>query len=154
MKILSSTLIILLVALTSCGDKPVFDKFEKVKNSVWTYDQKMVFPVQIDDASRLYDFKIVVRTTTEYEYNNMWVFLSTTTPDGQVSREPFEIKITYDDGSWVGEKSGTIVETSLHFNRRQLPEAGKYTFTIEQGITEEKLKNVLDLGFVVQKVET
>jgi len=153
MRIRSSiALLVIALSFSSCGDKPVYDEFKSVNDSVWTYSQKMDFPVQIDDASSLFDFKLVVRVTTEYEFNNMWVFLTTTTPDGQSSREPFEIQISYEDGSWVGEKSGTIVESTLLFNRRKLPETGVYTFTVEQGIVDEKLNGVLDVGFIVEAV--
>lgn len=71
--------------------------------------------------------------------------MKTETPDGTSAREPFEIKITNPDGSWIGEKSGSIVTTPLYFRRRKMPKAGTYKFTLEQGITESVIDEVHDL---------
>lgn len=77
--------------------------------------------------------------------------MKTITPDGTVAREPFEIVITNDDGSWVGEKSGSVVTTPLYFRSRKLPKPGEYKFVIEQGITESKVDEVHDLTFRVDE---
>ena len=81
------------------------------------------------------------------------MFLKTISPDGTEAREPFEINITNSDGTWIGNRTGSIVETPLMFNKRKLPIAGKYTFILEQGISSSEIDNVLDLGFKVEKVE-
>ena len=75
-----------------------------------------------------------------------WVFLNSKTPSGLTAREPFQIRIANEDGSWFGTKSGTVVENPLVFRSRKFPEKGKFTFTVEQGITEETIDEVLDIG--------
>ena len=75
-------------------------------------------------------------------------------PDGSTGREPYEIHITNPDGSWIGNKTGSLVETELTFKSRKLPQKGKYTFIIEQGITESKVKEITDIGFRVEKSKT
>ena len=77
--------------------------------------------------------------------------MKTESPDGGSAREPFEIVISNPDGSWVGNKTGTVVETALYFKGRKLPQVGTYKVTIEQGITESEVNEVLDLGFRVEK---
>jgi hypothetical protein len=79
--------------------------------------------------------------------------MKTTTPNGEVAREPFEIRVASEDGSWIGNKTGTIVETPINFKRRKLPEKGNYTFIIEQAITEDEVSEVLDLQFTVSAAE-
>lgn len=79
--------------------------------------------------------------------------MNSVTPDGLKVREPFQIPITYPDGSWVGAKTGTIVEHPLHFNKRKLVQPGKYVFSLEQGITESIIDEVLDVGFRVEVVK-
>lgn len=137
--------------LLSCGDKPMYEEVVSFDNREWKLDVKPEYTVEVKDASKVYDFTLSLRTTTDYQYSNLWVFMKTITPDGTVAREPFEIVITNDDGSWVGEKSGSVVTTPLYFRSRKLPIKGKYTFVIEQGITESKVDEVLDLGFRVEE---
>lgn len=139
----------LLLFLSSCMQQPVYEKSFSFKKNQWDFNAKPSFKVAIEDTSKTYDFTITFRTTTDYEYNNVWFYLNSTTPDGEKAREPFEMKITHADGSWIGKKTGTIVETELFFKSRKLPKSGVYAFYLEQGITEPVLKNVLDVSLRV-----
>lgn len=152
MQIRNSILIILLsVLLFSCGEQPFYEKVVAFDNREWKLDVKPTFEFDVKDISKSYDFTLALRTSTDYQYSNVWIFMKTITPDGTIAREPFEILITNDDGSWVGEKSGSVVTTPLYFRSRKLPKKGKYTFIIEQGITESKVDQVLDLTFTVEE---
>lgn len=137
--------------LSACGDKPHYDKTFAFENKTWNQRVMPTFSVDIPDTTQVYDFIVTLRTTTSYNYNNLWIFLNTKTPSGVKGREPFQIRIANDDGSWIGRKSGTVIENQLVFNARKFPEKGKFTFTLEQGITEQTIDEVLDIGLRVAK---
>lgn len=139
-----------LLILCSCGESPHFEKVYSFENREWHQDVKPTYSVKIDDINKEYNFTLSLRTTTDYKYNNLWVFMKTESPDGTSAREPFEILITDPNGSWIGNNTGSIVETPLYFKRRKLPLKGTYTFTLEQGITASEIDEVLDLGFKVE----
>lgn len=142
-------LILPLFILFGCSEAPFYEKAYSFKDRIWKQDQKMKFTVDIEDIDQVYDFTLTLRTTTDYKYSNLWMFMKTIAPDGSTGREPIQLFITNPDGSWVGTKSGSTVETSLYFRERKLPLKGKYTFIIEQGITESEVTEVLDLIFKV-----
>jgi gliding motility-associated lipoprotein GldH len=153
MKALISSLIAGFVfVLTSCSTAPVYEKSYDFQDNHWSQKVKPSFTVEVKDTSKAYDFVITLRTTTEYKFSNLWIYLNSTTPDGQKVREPYEIKLTKPDGSWIGKKTGTIVENSLYFRNRKMPKAGKYVFVIEQGITESVIDEVIDIGLLVEEV--
>jgi len=129
----------------------MYEKVESFAGNEWKQNQKPTFSVQIDDTTATYEFVLTLRTTTDYKYNNLWIFWNTKTPDGKSVREPFELRIANPDGSWVGKSSGTIVENQLHFQKRKIGVKGKYTFTLEQGITEPAIGELLDVGLKVEK---
>ncbi|XOV66265.1 MAG: gliding motility lipoprotein GldH [Fluviicola sp.] len=135
----------LIPLLVACSDAPMFEKVYSFDNQEWKQDEKMKFVVNIKDTSKIYDFTVLVRTTTDYPYNNLWMFMKTIAPDGSTGREPIQMYITNPDGSWVGTKSGSTVETPLYFKARKMPMKGKYTFILEQGITDSKVTDILDL---------
>ena len=139
--------------LVSCGEQPLFEKVYSFENHVWEQDVKPVYDVEVNDETKAYNFTLSLRTTTDFKYSNLWVFMKTESPDGLIAREPIEILITNPDGSWIGNKTGSIVETPLYFKSMILPMKGKYTFTLEQGITESEVKEVLDLGFRVEEAK-
>ena len=152
MQIRNSILILVLSTLLfSCGEQPFYEKVVAFDDREWKLDVKPKYSFEVEDVSKAYDFTLSLRTSTDYQYSNLWVFMKTITPDGTVAREPFEIVITKDDGSWVGEKSGSVVTTPLYFRSRKLPKKGKYTFIIEQGITQSKVDEVHDLTFRVDE---
>lgn len=135
--------------LFACSEAPMYEKAYSFDNREWKQDQKMKFVVDIKDTSKVYDFTLSVRTTTDYKYSNLWMFMKTIAPDGSTGREPIQMYLTNPDGTWIGTKSGSTVETPLYFKKRKLPLKGKYTFIIEQGITDSKVTEILDLIFRV-----
>ena len=141
----------LLAICISCGKAPFYEKAVSFEGKEWKRDLKPSFKVDIEDIDQAYDFTLSLRTTTDYKYSNLWIFLKTEAPDGTSAREPFEIVLANPDGSWIGNKSGTIVETPLYFNKRKLPLKGTYKFTVEQGITNSEVNEVLDISFIVEK---
>jgi len=154
MRILSLYILIIFgFIISSCGEQPYYEKVYSFENRTWEQKVKPVYTVDIENATKAYDFTLSLRTTTDFEYSNLWVFMKTEGPDGSIAREPLEILITNPDGSWIGNKTGSIVETPLYFKSMILPMKGKYTFTLEQGITESKVTEVLDLGFRVEEIK-
>jgi len=142
--------LLLVITLSSCGDIPLYDKVYSFDGREWLQDVKPNFEVEIDDISKEYNFTLSLRTTVDYKYSNLWIFMKTESPDGNSAREPFELKITDESGAWIGNKTGSVVETSLNFKKRKLPLKGTYKFMIEQGITASSIDEVLDIGFTVE----
>lgn len=145
------TIAIIGLMLSACSEAPLFDESVSFDNSEWSQDVKPKYSLEINDTDKEYNFTLSLRTTTDYKYSNLWVFMKTVTPEGIVSRVPYQFRITNEDGSWIGNKTGTIVETPMSFPKRKLPQKGKYTFIIEQGITEKSIKEVLDLTLRVEE---
>lgn len=146
-------IVFLVGILYSCSEEVFYEKSYSFPNNVWNLTVKPQFKVEIKDTSKLYDFTITLRNTTDYSFNNCWIYLNSTTPSKIKAREPFEIKITNPDGTWIGNKSGTIVENLLRFNRRKFPEKGIYYFQIEQAVIQENLNEVLDIGLRIEEVK-
>ena len=144
-------LIVLIGMLASCTEALFYDKVYSFKDQEWTQRVKPSFVVDIKEADKEYAFIINLRTTTNYKYSDLWIYMNTITPDGKKVREPFKISITNPDGSWAGIKTGTIVQNQLQFGKSKLPMKGKYTFTLEQGITNSKIDEVLDIGLSVKR---
>jgi gliding motility-associated lipoprotein GldH len=152
MKIAGVKLVVGLVCLllvTSCSNTPVYTKSFTFDNNEWTQQVKPQFIVDIPDTTNYYSIHIALRTTTDYPFSNLWFFLHSKTPKGQEGREPIEIQLARPDGSWVGDKSGTVVETVVHFKHRKFPQKGKYVFTFEQGITAEIATEIMDISYTV-----
>ena len=139
--------------IAACTNSSVYNSSYQFKNIVWKQKTRPTFTVNIPDTTVTYDFTLSIRTTTDYKYNNLWIYLTTKTPFKQVIREPYEIKTCYPNGEWIGHKTGSIVEHKIVFKRRKLPQIGKYTFIVEQGVIQSALEEVIDITFDVSKAE-
>ena len=137
--------------MSSCTKDAFFVQSFSFKDNCWEQDVKPSFKVKITDTSKIYNFTLSLRTTTDYEFSNCWLYINSKTPQKQKAREPFEIKITKPDGTWIGKKSGTIVENVLIFKKRKFPKKGDYIFTIEQAVIQEKICEVLDIGLQIEE---
>lgn len=146
-------LVIGLIGFSSCDSKPYFDKTYAFKDKTWEQKVKPEFEVSIVDTNQWYDFILTIRTTTDYKFSNLWIYLNTTTPSKLSGRQPYQIRVANDDGTWIGSKTGTIIENKLLFKRRKFPERGKYKFVIEHGITEQTIGEILDIGLRIIPVE-
>jgi gliding motility-associated lipoprotein GldH len=146
-------LVLFVAGLNSCDTKPHYDKTYGFKGKSWEQRFMPEFVVPIKDTNQLYDFILTIRTTTDYKFNNLWIFLNTSTPKGIEAREPFQIRIANDDGTWIGLKTGTIIENQLLFKRRKFPDLGNFKFVVEHGITEKSVKEILDIGLRVVPVQ-
>jgi gliding motility-associated lipoprotein GldH len=147
-----SFIVFFLLVLSGCTTSSVFEKSHSFENNVWKQGSKPQFNVEIKDTTKAYTFIFTLRTTTEYKFSNLWIYLNTKTPSGETAREPYEIKIANADGTWIGNKTGTIVETSISFKNRKLPQKGVYRFVLEQGITKSMVDEILDISLLVEEV--
>ena len=137
----------------SCTDQSFYEKSYSFKRNTWNQKVKPMFKVEIKDTSVYYDFILTLRNTTDYAYSNAWIYLNTKMPNKIKGREPYRIDITNPDGTWIGTKSGTIVENLLYFKRRKFPIKGIYYFQIEQAVVQENLTEVLDIGLRILESE-
>jgi len=143
-------LFVLALLVGACTAKSAYQKSYAFEHEQWKQNVQPAFRVEITDTTAFYDFTLTLRTTTDYKYSNLWIYLNTKTPSGIAAREPFEIKTTYPDGSWIGNKTGSIVEHVLRFRRRKMPEKGTYIFKLEQGITHAVVDEILDVSLIVE----
>lgn len=132
--------------LSSCSNNTLFDQVESFEHKKWSQEEAITFDVIVEDTIQPYDFELTLRTTTDYAYSNLWVYISSKAPDDVTSKIAQRINIARPDGSWIGKASGTIVESKLIYRTQSFPFKGKYTFTIEQATQMEKIPEVLDLG--------
>lgn len=132
--------------LSSCSNDTLFDQVESFKSNVWVQGDEIIFEVDVEDTLQPFNFEITLRTSTDYKYSNLWIYISSKAPDDVTSKVAQRINIARSDGSWIGKASGTIVESKLLYRTQSFPLRGKYVFTIEQATQNEKIEHVLDLG--------
>lgn len=136
--------------LASCNDD--FDKRTVIPEAEWQQENRVAFDVDIKDTLRGYEFGIGLRHLENYRYSNLFVFLHTTMPNGNHTRDTIECTLATPEGKWIGKSSGSMRELTVPLNENLLfPLSGTYHFEIEQAMREPVLKGISDIGLYIEK---
>lgn len=146
-----SLAVVSILALTSCGDQAYYDEAYSFEDNSWADKDTAHFEINVDDTIQPFNFIMTLRTSTQYQYSNIWVYVISEAPDGSKSKVAQRIPLARPDGSWIGRVSGTIVESRLKFDSKPFPIKGKYTFDIVNATQQEEIEEVLDISLRVEK---
>ena len=140
--------------LTSCNDNRVFDSYKSIPASGWKKDSPVVFSFDIASTSQQHNLYLNVRYRIAYKYSNLWLFVEITAPDGTVKDDIIEITLADATGKWLGEGFGGL-KTMVNIFRKgeTFDKTGVYTVKIQQSMSEDNLKGINDIGFMVEKAE-
>ena len=143
-----------LVAITGCDENRVFEEYKSIPESTWNKDSLVRFDVHIDNTSQNNNLYIDVRNELTYSYSNLWLFVEIVQPNGKAVKDTVEITLALPSGEWLGKGFGGLKTYQALFRRNvYFPEAGDYKINIQQGMREENLKGISDIGFRVEKVD-
>ena len=140
----------LLVLMQSCGNQPYFDEAYSFDDTSWDKKDTAIFKVDVSDTVVARDFILSLRTTKDYMFSNLWVYIAITAPDGSTSKVAQKIPLAAPDGSWFGKVSGTLVESRMRFDSKPFPLKGEYVFKIMNATQDESIPEVLDIGLRIE----
>ena len=139
-----------LFALQSCNEKTIFDQVYDFKDNTWTKADTVSFALNVEDTITKHEFIISLRTTKSYLYNNLWMYILVTAPDGSTSKMAQEIPLAHPDGSWTGRVSGTLVESRVRFDSKAFPIPGDYVFKFVNATQEDEIPYISDIGLRIE----
>jgi gliding motility-associated lipoprotein GldH len=140
--------------LNSCDSNRVYEENFSVENNVWNYEDVKTFSFDITDTLSPLDLYVNIRTTSDYQYSNLYVYLYSAYPNGYSDKDTLEFILAEQDGKWLGESSGTVIENQILISRGgRFPYSGKYTFKIQHAMREKDLPEIIDIGFRVALME-
>jgi gliding motility-associated lipoprotein GldH len=142
------------VILVSCTGNLLFDDVEKIDPDGWKTDDVLTFKIPVSDTSSSYNIFVHIRNSNDYEYSNLWLFITTTSPGGESMKDTVEFVLADPSGQWLGRGLGAINTSLLPYKQNiRFPQRGIYTFEIQQGMRKKVLENILDIGIRIQPVQ-
>lgn len=150
------TLIALLFALlvfAACDSKVFYDETCRVDEQGWNMDDKLVYNIDVDDTTQTYLCCLDVRVRNDYPYSNIYFFLSTIYPNGDVAVDTnIEFQLAAPDGKWMGREQGRYVDGRYPFCYFHFPEAGSYQFVLRHAMRDSLLPGVKDVGLHIERM--
>ncbi len=151
MKIRIAILSLVFIGLfASCGKRTIYSEYQAIPHSGWEADSAVAFTFTITDSLAAYDLILHVRHTQQYPYQNMWMFVEGVTPTGALV-DTIEFYLADQRGQWLGNGWGNLREMPvLYIHKMVFPASGDYTCRIYQGMRDECLRGINDVGLSVE----
>lgn len=147
------TLVLCALYLSSCTTIDLYEKSVSIPGHAWKSSYKPSFTFTIKDTTSPYQLYFIIRHKDSYNYKNIYINLYIKLPGSDSTRTiRKDITLATDAEGWT-EASGMddIYEHRIKLGEPEMLKAGDYTFTIEQIMREDPLKNVLNAGIRVEK---
>ena len=139
--------IAVIIMLASCGNSKLYDESVVIPDAKWDNENIPGFDVAVDDTLTDYAFYLNIRHLENYRFSNLYVFMHTTFPNGNVTHDTIECTLAYPDGHWMSKGSGTMRSAKVLLNPAlRFPLRGDYHFEIEQAMREKELYGISDIG--------
>ncbi|MFA8435931.1 MAG: gliding motility lipoprotein GldH [Marinifilaceae bacterium] len=140
--------------LSSCDSNRVFEDYVKIPDSKWDREHIVSFEVNITDTLNPHNLYVDVRNSGKYTKANLWLFIRTISPKGEVVKDTFNCPLADETGRWYGSGFGDIFDSQFLLKTRVVfPHSGTYVFEYEQGMREKKIPGIVDVGLRVEKSE-
>ena len=147
--------IFLMFGTTSCDSDVVFEHLEEVEVTGWDYKKPVEFTFTAPDTSNKYNLIFDVRITPDYAYQNLWLFIETTEPDGYTHLDSINCPMAYPDGRWVGTGLGDLIDNPILIHRSfKFTKEGEYSLKIKHGMRHDNLPHIQNLGVILKKIKS
>jgi len=145
--------LIVAVSFYSCDPNRLSDQNFEIENESWSKDQAITFDLQIEDTTLHYNIYVNIRNSSEYAYSNIYLFIEMTSPTNKFFKDTVEFKLADPSGKWIGSGIGNIWQNQIPLLQKvKLLEPGTYQIKIYQGMREDVLNAITDVGIRVEKV--
>lgn len=138
--------------LAACGRNIVFTDSVQMSGKTWKLTDIPVFRIPVKDTVNSNNIFFTIRTGTSYPFRNIYLFVTTTSPDGKSVIDTLQYELADEKGNWYGKGFGDIHELKLPYKSNVFfPVSGTYQVNIQHGMRVKDLKGVYDIGLRVEK---
>ncbi|NLE35731.1 MAG: gliding motility lipoprotein GldH [Bacteroidales bacterium] len=142
--------IMLTAAVAACDRSIYYSENYTLEGGNWSMFDPARYACDIDDTVRTYNMELSLRTSTEYPYRNIYLFMMTTFPSGSVMTDTIHAMVTDEKGQWLGKGAGDVRALTIPYKSNvYFPERGEYHFRVVHGMRDTILKGVYDMGLKI-----
>lgn len=158
---LNSILLLVIFCFFSCDKSQVFDEYYTFKNG-WDKKNTINFTFEQEISKKPNNLFINLRTTDEYEFNNLFLIAKLEQPSGKIKVDTLEFQMANPDGTMLGEGFSDIKESKLWYKEKYVfSEKGTYKVSFQQAVRQtgkvkgvEKLQGITEIGFRIESLES
>jgi len=137
---------------TACNNEVFHNESVHLKNEEWKSADTLFYSFNSKDTLASYDFYFEIRNTTDYDMQNLYLFISAYYPGNTWSRDTAECILAAPDGKWYGKGMGKHKDNRFLFRKGvRFRKPGNYVIAVNQAMRIDKLKGISDVGILIKK---
>lgn len=145
-------IIIITLAATACNNDVFHTESKHLKNSRWKAADTLFYNFNSKDTLALYDFYFEIRNTTDYDMQNLYLFITAYYPGNTYSRDTAECILAAADGKWFGKGMGKHKDNRFLFRKGvRFRKPGNYIIAVNQAMRKDTLDGISDVGILIKK---
>jgi gliding motility-associated lipoprotein GldH len=138
--------------LASCSTVDLYEETVSIPRHEWQSSFRPSFQFEIKDTTSLYKIFVILRHNEKYSFTNIYLNLYINGPGSDTTlKVQRDLLLATAEEGWLASGMDDIYEHRIPFVEKQPLKAGLYTFTLEQIMREDPLKNIMDVGIRVEK---
>ncbi|HDP74345.1 MAG TPA: gliding motility lipoprotein GldH [Bacteroidales bacterium] len=142
---------IAIVICSACSDNYVYNGYVTLPGEQWHADSVATFQILVSDTMTYYNLYVNVRNTTDYPFQNLYLFIDIIAPNGASVRDTLECYLADNHGAWLGKGRGKLRDNRfLYRDNVRFGAEGDYTVTLQQAMRVDQLNGVSEVGFRVE----
>lgn len=146
--------ILLALTFVRCNTDSVYSGMETLPETGWASKEPAVFHASVNDTLGVHNVYVHLRHSGAYEFRNLFLFITTQSPAGATITDTLDVQLATRAGKWYGSGWGNLYDNKIPYKYQvRFPVTGKYTFRIVQGMRQDPLKHVTDVGLSIEQVK-
>jgi gliding motility-associated lipoprotein GldH len=141
----------------SCDQFKIYEGFESIPNMNWELDSKLEFETQLPDTTMGCNVLINVRHAPAFPFQNLYLILKTTYPDGNTATDSLMFYLFKNNGEPMGDCLGDYCDAAFLFRENvRFPMRGKYHFEIAHTMrtADGKLPLIMGVGIRIEQYQS
>jgi gliding motility-associated lipoprotein GldH len=144
--------IVSILAVTACNNDVFHNESVHLKNNRWKASDTLFYNFNSKDTLSTYDFYFEIRNTTDYDMQNLYLFITAYYPGNTFSRDTAECILAAADGKWFGKGMGKHKDNRFLFRRGvRFRKPGNYIIAVNQAMRTDTLNGISDVGILIKK---
>lgn len=139
---------LLLFLFVACDEEPIYSSSLEIPDGKWDYENILTYEVEVQDTSERFDLVLDVLHSTAYEYQNLYVNIHTTYPDGISRQQRLSVDMAAPTGQWYGNCNRSqcelrvVLQENAFFNQ-----LGMHQFQVEQFMRANPVVGIYLISF-------
>lgn len=137
---------------SACMEHTVYHSYQSLPTKGWGKGDTLIFRVTIPDSLQTLKLFAEVRNDNKYAYQNLYLVVASNLQDSTVfETDTLELTLADKEGRWTGKGWGSLFQSGRPLGTAVTRHPGNYTFKISQGMKDEQLSGISDVGIKVMR---